>query len=154
MWVFGYGSLAALPGAEPATLAGHRRTWGVAMDNTVEIPGYKVYEDADGQRPAVCVAFLDVEPDGDATVAGARIEVDDAALAELDLRERSYERVAVDDDVWVYRGRAERRAIATQARAEGRLVVQREYYELVLSALGSVEPPGCPVVDLALRPLP
>ena len=51
MWVFGYGSLASLPGAQPAVLEGHERSWGVAMDNTVELPGYKVYEDADGTGP-------------------------------------------------------------------------------------------------------
>ncbi|HEX6388342.1 MAG TPA: gamma-glutamylcyclotransferase family protein [Solirubrobacteraceae bacterium] len=152
MWVFGYGSLAALPGAEPATLAGHRRTWGVAMDNRVEIPGYKVYEDAGGNRPAVCVAFLDVEPDEHASVSGARIEVDDGALADLDARERSYERVEVQPGVFVYRGRAERRAIAAAARRDGRLVVQRDYLELVRAALGAVEEPDCPVVDLIMRP--
>jgi hypothetical protein len=148
MWVFGYGALAALPGAEPATLAGHRRTWGVAMDNTVEVPGYKVYEDADGNRPAVCVAFLDVEPEESATVSGARIELDEDALAELDARERSYDRVEVDPGVFVYRGRAERRALAAAARRDGRLVVQREYLELVRAALGDVESPDCPVMDL------
>jgi hypothetical protein len=151
MWVFGYGSLAALPGARPATLADHRRKWGVAMDNTVELPGYKVYEDAHGNRPAVCVAFLDVEPDAAATVRGARIEVDAQGLANLDVRERSYERAEVQPGGFVYRGRPERRALAATARREGRLVVQREYYELVRAALGDVEEPDCPVVDLIRR---
>lgn len=162
MWVFGYGSLAALPGAQPATLAGYRRTWGVAMDNSVDLPGYKVYEDGDGSRPAVCVAFLDVEPDPVGEVAGAVIEVDVHALADLDVRERSYVRADVtglvdgggEGVVYVYHGRPERRAIARAARGDGRLVVQREYLELVTAALGAVEPPDCPVVDLAQRTLP
>jgi hypothetical protein len=154
MWVFGYGSLAALPGAEPAVLEDHRRSWGVAMDNTVELPGYKVYEDAGGNRPAVCVAFVDVAPAAGTSVSGARIEVDDDALAELDARERSYERVQVGADVWVYRGREEPRTRAARARQEGRLVVQREYYELVRAAIPDVEEPDVPVVDLVLKPTP
>jgi hypothetical protein len=156
MWVFGYGSLAALPGAERVTLDGYRRVWGVAMDNTVELPGYKVYEREDGTRPDVCVAFVDLTPDPGATVSGARIPVDDAALAELDARERSYHRVQVNSEPggWVYRGRGEARARAKRARLEGRLVVQREYYELVRAALGEVEDPGCPIVDLVLKPTP
>ncbi len=154
MWVFGYGSLAALPGAHPAVLEGHRRSWGVAMDNTVELPGYKVYEDANGNRPAVCVAFVDVAPAAGMSVRGARIEVDDEALADLDTRERSYERVQVGADVWVYRGREEPRARAVRARREGRLVVQREYYELVRAAIPEIEAPDVPVVDLVLKPTP
>jgi hypothetical protein len=62
-YVFGYGSLAAWAGRGEALaeLAGARRVWGVAMDNRVEIPGYKVYVDpADGSRPPVHVAFLDL----------------------------------------------------------------------------------------------
>jgi hypothetical protein len=151
MWVFGYGSLMALPGAEPGTLEGHRRTWGVAMDNTVELPGYKVYETANGIRPPVCVAFLDVQPDAGATVSGARVAVDAHALADLDLRERSYERIEVAPGGFVYRGRPQQRALAAAARREGRLVVQRDYLELVRAVLGDVEDPDCPVVDLVRR---
>jgi len=162
MWVFGYGSLAALPGAQRAVLAGHRRSWGVAMDNTVELPGYKVYEDADGSRPPVCVAFLDVQPDPHASVAGGCIEVDAQALADLDARERSYERADVtglvdgtgEGPVFVYRGRDEPRARAAAARHDRRLVVQREYLELVRAALGEVEAPDVPIVDLVLKPTP
>ncbi len=154
MWVFGYGSLAALPGAQAAVLEGHERSWSVAMDNTVELPGYKVYERTDGTRPDVCVAFLDVQPAAGARVNGVRIEVDAEALADLDRRERSYERFEIERGGFVYRGRAERRALAARASAEGRLVVQREYYELVRAALGEVEEPGCPIVDLVLKPTP
>ena len=66
MYVFGYGSLVALPDAVPARLRGYRRVWGVAMDNTVATPGYKVYENPEGARPAVAVAFLDLAEDPDA----------------------------------------------------------------------------------------
>ena len=42
--VFGYGSLVA-DGAQPCELRGFRRFWGVAMDNRVDLPGYKHFED-------------------------------------------------------------------------------------------------------------
>src|SRR3954463_5784770 len=94
--VFGYASLVAAPGAGLAVLRGHRRVWGVAMDNRVAVPGYKVYERPDGARPAVDVAFLDLEAAAGADgVNGALLAVDDAALARLDRRERQYRRVDV-----------------------------------------------------------
>src|ERR687894_1532691 len=40
-FVFGYGSLAAGFAGRRARLHGHRRVWGVAMDNRLDIPGYK-----------------------------------------------------------------------------------------------------------------
>ena len=94
-WVFGYASLVALPGARPATLRGHRRVWGVAMDNAVAVPGYKVYESPDGARPACAVAFLDLEPADGCDVEGALIAAGDEALAAFDARERQYRRVDV-----------------------------------------------------------
>lgn len=160
MFVFGYGSLAALPGAVPAVLRDHRRTWGVAMDNRVVIPGYKVYTDAAGVRPAVCVAFLDVEPAPGAVVRGACLEVDGEALTRLDARERSYARKDVSGlvdgprgPVFTYRGRPEPRRCAAASRANGTLVVQRAYLELVRGALGAVEDPGCPVLPLVRHDL-
>jgi hypothetical protein len=69
-YVFGYGSLAAAglaglnrtPRREGfvADLEGFERGWGVAMDNTRTVPGYKCYVDRTGSRPDVCVAFLDL----------------------------------------------------------------------------------------------
>src|SRR4051794_25328348 len=72
-YVFGYGSLAAdLPGSHAAVLRGRRRGWGVAMDNAVDVPGYKHYRlRRDGSRPRVFVAFLDLFDDP----AGATIGV-------------------------------------------------------------------------------
>ena len=68
--MFGYGSLTARPGLVVtrelkedgfvADLAGLRRTWGVAMDNRRDLPGYKYYTDAAGRRPQVFVAYLDL----------------------------------------------------------------------------------------------
>jgi gamma-glutamylcyclotransferase (GGCT)/AIG2-like uncharacterized protein YtfP len=173
MYVFGYASLVAAPDGVPACLRGHRRVWGVAMDNAVAIPGYKVYELPDGTRPAAAVAFLDLERAGDAVVDGALLEVDDAGLARLDARERQYERVDVsaqidgggvgDRPVWTYVGRAPGRARVAAGRAGGaEVVVQRAYVDLVeaaFAALGgqaleryraSTElPPPFPVLELA-----
>jgi len=92
--VFGYGSLVAGRGL-PARLSGWSRRWGVAMDNAVDLPGYKCYVDADGLRPSLCVAFLDVAEDGGGAVEGVCVPVDADALARLDARERNYAR----DDV-------------------------------------------------------
>ena len=61
-WVFAYGSLlpaghAMLPeGAVAADLHGWRRSWSVAMDNSVDLPDYKHYVGPDGHRPDLMVA--------------------------------------------------------------------------------------------------
>jgi hypothetical protein len=171
--VFGYGSLVGLPGAARATLRGHRRVWGVAMDNSVAVPGYKVYEAPEGARPPVAVAFLDLVADPACDVEGALLEVDAGALAALDARERQYERIvvtgAVDPappgggPVWTFVGRAAGRA---RVRDGGPVVVQRAYVDLVeaaFAALGddalaryraSTEPSPFPVVELARVDLP
>jgi cation transport regulator ChaC len=138
--IFGYGSLVASRGRR-ARLDGYRRVWGVAMDNTVDLPGYKRYLAPDGSRPALCVAFLDVVPDASAGVDGLCVAVDDDALARLDDRERNYERVdvtgRVDVDVdpparvWTYVGRADSRARFAAARDEGRCAIPRDYLAAV-----------------------
>lgn len=102
-WVFGYGSLAAAPGTaladggRVATLRGHRRRWGVAMDNERDLAGYKWYRlRATGERPRAFVAFLDVVP-GDGAVNGLCLPVDATTLRRLDERERNYDRVEVTE---------------------------------------------------------
>lgn len=176
-FVFGYGSLVALPGTRPAALHGWRRVWGVAMDNAVAVPGYKVYEDADGGRPACAVAFLDLEPSAGTVVDGALLEVDAEGLAALDARERQYERrdvtgaiapaVAGGARVWTYVGRAAGRArVAAGRTGAAPVVIQASYVALVeeaFAALGedaleryraSTEPPPFPVAALARVDLP
>jgi cation transport regulator ChaC len=177
--VFGYASLVALPGTRPATLRGHRRVWGVAMDNSVAIPGYKVYESPEGARPPCSVAFLDLAPDEDATVDGALLAVDEDALAALDARERQYRRVdvtrwvtvagelAADGPIWTFVGRGHGRARVAAGRAgDVAVIIQRAYVEHVeraFAALGeaaleryraSTEAPPFPVVELARVDLP
>jgi len=131
-FVFGYASLAADSRGMLARLPGHRRTWGVAMDNTEDIPGYKHYETPDGDRPAVRVCFLDLEPDPATTVNGVVVPVE--RPEELDARERNYVRrdvsaliEGVEGRVWAYFGSPEGRF----RRREGQAVVSRAYLEAV-----------------------
>ncbi len=149
-WLFAYGSLlpSGLPelpaGVVTCNLVGWRRSWGVAMDNSVDLPGYKHYRSAGGARPAVMVAFLDVTPAPDTQCNGIAVPVHTTELPGLDARERNYERIEVtgeldrdlDGCVWIYRGLAEARERARRGAAEGRLVVARSYRDGVLEAFG------------------
>jgi hypothetical protein len=172
LYVFGYGSLVALPGAAPARLRGFRRVWGVAMDNTVAVPGYKVYENPEGARPAVAVAFLDLAEDPAAVVDGVLIAAPDLAL--LDARERQYERIDVTSAIepppadggkaYTYVGRAASRArvrdgaLAVVIPRAYRDQVERAYAVLGPDALeryrATTEPPPFPVAELARVDLP
>jgi dephospho-CoA kinase len=157
--VFGYGSLVAddvAGGAALARLPGFRRTFGVAMDNREEVPGYKAYREPGGSRPAVYVAFLDLESDPRSTVNGTLRPVSDAELDALDRRERNYDRIEVTDRiepvdgaagdaperVFAYRGSTTGRERLEQGRAAGTAVIARAYLEHVrtgFAALGPVE---------------
>jgi gamma-glutamylcyclotransferase (GGCT)/AIG2-like uncharacterized protein YtfP len=174
--VFGYGSLVAGRGVR-ARLHGHRRVWGVAMDNSVDLPGYKRYLAPDGTRPDLCVAFLDVVQDDAATVDGLCVPVAAEQLARLDDRERNYDRVDVTAHVtadmplggrvWTYRGRADSRARFADARRAGRCVIARDYLAAVEAgvrgvlgdaawdAFGAAAPhDGLPVRDLRRVDIP
>lgn len=143
--VFAYGSLAVEPGARRAQLLGHRRAWGVGMDNRAAIPGYKCYARPGGDgRPAVVVAFLDIVQDDASVVDGALIDVDDAGLRALDARERNYRRVDVTAHllhapgvVWAYRGTSAGRARLRAGLDRGRAVVHASYLETVRSGLAA-----------------
>jgi hypothetical protein len=145
------------------------------MDNRVAVPGYKVYEEPDGSRPAVHVAFLDLEPAVDgADVNGALLPADAAVLAELGERERQYRPIDVTEHVadapgrvWAFVGaEAGRARVAEGRRGAAATVIQRAYVDLVeraFATLGpdelaryraSTEPPPFPVVELARVDLP
>lgn len=185
-FVFGYGSLAACPAPVPtralqehgfvADLAGLRRSWGVAMDNRQDLPAYKYYTDADGARPDVFVAYLDLvaAPDDPAArVNGLCLPVDDAALTQLDRRERNYERIDVSDRlaaggarVWAYSGMAAARDRLAEGRRSATAVIDTGYVRTVeagFAALGddelvavraSLAPGDLPVVELQRHELP
>jgi gamma-glutamyl AIG2-like cyclotransferase len=178
-YVFGYGSLAAslLDGGYVTELRGHRRRWGVAMDNRRDLPGYKWYRlAATGARPAVFVAFLDVAPaSGGEAVNGVCRPLLDGELASLDARERNYERVDVTalvsearGRVWAYVGSAAGRARLDAGISSGTAALSRAYrahVEAGFRALGageldafhaSTDPPpdGCAPLDLERLDLP
>jgi len=168
-YVFGYGSLLEPGTGTPCRLRGHRRRFGVAMDNRRTIPGYKYFLDAaTGERPAVCVAFLDVVADGAAAVEGVAFEVSASALEALDARERNYRRVEVSDrldadlggPVWAYTGVEASRERYECAVRDGTAVVSRAYLEGVragFAALGlgfDADPHGLPVIDLTRIDVP
>jgi hypothetical protein len=143
-YVFGYASLVLENNGVLETLPGHRRVWGVATDNVRLIPGYKMYLDrSDGSRPEVYVAFVDVEPDPSSSVTGLVRPVTEPELAQLDQRERNYDRVDVTEligsdfggPVWTYRGSTAGRARLRRGRAEGRAVVSQAYLEKVHAGL-------------------
>jgi hypothetical protein len=140
--VFGYGSLASdlLADVEVARLHGYRRVFGVAADNSEEIAGYKRYRLAgDSVYPNVYVAFLDIVEDSDTAVNGVLAPVDPGALADLDRRERNYDRIevtaAIDNPpagrVWAYRGSPDGRDRLRAGVAAGTAVVQRGYLDHV-----------------------
>lgn len=167
-FVFGYGSLAGGGAGQAARLDDHRRVWGVAMDNRVAIPGYKIYRQrADGSRPAVFVAFLDVVPEPGAAADGVLLAVDDAALRALDERERNYERVDVSaavtgaiGTVWTYRGTDAGRERLRRGVRDGSAVVDRAYLATVRAGFAQhgisddLDPVELPVVDLERVDLP
>jgi cation transport regulator ChaC len=187
-YVFGYGSLlerwdpgnglaAARVQAAPrlTELHDYRRTWNVAMDNTRTVPGYKYYVDAaTGERGDWFVSFLNVVPDLGSRVNGVLFAVTDDSLAELDERERNYDRVeisdrlspAVDGEAWVYTGTGAAVDRFEAGALTDRAVVPREYYRSVIDdfeAAGAnalerfielTDPPTCPVLDLERVDLP
>ncbi len=167
-FVFAYGSLAAdLRGSHPAQLAGRRRTWGVAMDNRFDVPGYKHYRlRADGSRPPVCVAFLDLlDDDPRATTTGVCVPVDNAQLPLIDHRERNYERIDVTESladggpggvVWAYVGTSTGRRRLQDARERGCAVISRDYLERTRAAFAALGPAALARFDdgAAARDLP
>jgi hypothetical protein len=182
-FVFGYGSLAIVsrlvpgrafaPSGFVTDLAGFERSWGVAMDNRRDLPGYKYYTDERGGRPEVYVTYLDIRERAGASVNGVCIPVDDDRLAELDARERNYERVDVSDRlgvdgmrIWTYIGSAGGRRRLAEGRERGRAVIDANYLGLVRGAfrlLGPAEYDACaasllpgelPVAELTRVDLP
>lgn len=181
--MFGYGSLVLelerlptrerLPHGYVGELPGHRRCWGVAMDNSVDLPGYKCYLAADGTRPPLWIAFLDLVPAAGSSVNGVVSPVTQEQLRLLDARERNYDRVDVTELIdgaagrtWAYVGSPAGRARRAQGERTGALAIQRAYLDAVrqgFAALGdaelaafeaSTEPVTLPLLDLRRVELP
>ena len=174
--IFGYGSLAhdLLADVTVTRLRGYRRRFGVAADNSQAIPGYKRYRAADGSFPGIFVAYLDLVEDPDTAVNGVLAPVDAAPLADLDRRERNYDRIdvtaAIDTPppgrVWAYIGSPDGRARLATGLAADTAVVQRAYLEHVEAGfrrlgtdeydhfLATSDLDGLPLLDLERIDLP
>lgn len=159
--MFGYGSLVAEhERGHVAILRGHRRIWGVAMDNSRDLSGYKSYRlRADGSRPRVFVAFLDVERDPAGAVTGLCIPVDERGLHDLDRRERNYRRIDVTaaiagprGRVWAYSGSDAGRARLRDGLARGRAAISRDYLDGVLAAIAAIAPDEVAAVERSPGP--
>ena len=166
-FVFGYGSLLQRGDGVPCRLAGHRRRWGVAMDNRRTLPGYKYFLDPGGARPEVFVAFLDVVAEAGSAVEGLAFPVAADVLAGLDARERNYRRVDVTayvdaglgGTVWAYQGLHEARERYAAGVRAGTAVASRAYLDGVRAGfaafgLGFDTEPEVPVRDLTLVRVP
>lgn len=173
-WVFAYGSLlpaghGVLPeGAIAVDLLGWRRSWSVAMDNSVDLPDYKHYVTPDGHRPDLMICYLDIDERPDAVVNGVALRVGADELPALDTRERNYERrdvagqlsVRLGGRVWAYVGRRAGRARARRGRRERRLAIASSYRERVVAGFDALRqrrrferltaPAGLPVAALSL----
>lgn len=156
-YIFGYGSLVDLErlrvflGRERlrdgdacyAALRGYRRAWNVAMDNRLDLPGYKYYVDAQtGQRPAGYVVFLNIYPAAESSIAGVLFGVTPAELQQVDQRERNYERVEIaahldctdcpaGGRVWVYQGLPEAQQRYQQGVRRGEAMISQQYAQQV-----------------------
>jgi hypothetical protein len=122
----------------------------------------------------VYVAFLDIVEDPVTDVNGVLAPVAVSTLADLDRRERNYDRVdvtaAIDSPppgrVWAYAGSPDGRARLRAGAASGAAVVQRAYLDRVLDGfrrlgvaeyerfLASSDVDGLPLVDLERVDLP
>jgi cation transport regulator ChaC len=174
-YVFGYGSLLRAgdgvqpPGTRPCRLRGYRRAWSVAMDNSLSVPGYKFYRDPrDASRPQVFVAFLNLVPAPGGSVNGVVFPVDSARLAELDRRERNYERCDVsrslsesfDGRVWTYIGSQAAEQRFRDGSERGCAVIDKRYLDGVREGFrlltdgsleefdASTDPHDCAVLEL------
>ena len=123
--VFAYGSLASLASAErtlgrpvqsagPARLAGWRRSWSQARDN---LRSEKTFALADGTTPSYCLG-LNVERRPGPGPNGALIEITEAELDRLAVREIRYDPVEVTDEIAAGDSPAFDRVVTFTAKAE------------------------------------
>jgi hypothetical protein len=90
--------------AVPARLPGWSRGWTLGRDN---IASEKTFARPNGTLPRFCLG-LNLDPAGEAPAPnGALIELSDAELARLDLREMRYRRVEVTDSIRIGAGDAD-----------------------------------------------
>jgi hypothetical protein len=150
--------------AATARLVGWRRRWSVARDNHASEKSFARADD--GSRPRFCLG-LNLEPGAEVAEApnGALIDVTEAELRRLDLREIRYRRVEVTDALAELPGAIDR-VFAYAARPDrfaptpppGAVIIATypRFVEAAFAALGdghlelyrrTTEPPPVPVVE-------
>jgi dephospho-CoA kinase len=189
-WIFGYGSLvspvslASTIGRNVtvgrdlhvAELAGYSRAWNYGSE---VLRGDWVDDDGRETIGGLVVSLGIIAADGDA-INGVVFEVDDDELADLDWRERAYDRVEVteritlidqsasvrlDDPIAVYVPRPAAIARYERHRDAGTAAIRRSYWDIVDAAFTELgphhaewyrrtPPPDVPVIYITLDPLP
>ncbi len=164
-YVFGYASLVALKdaGSLPGHLRGFRRRWGVAMNNWEGGEGVKHWLDrANGERPHIRVAYLDIYEHAGSAVNGLALPVDRERLRTLDARELNYERVdvtssfepEVDGRVFAYVGLDAARERCWHGVAAGDIFASSDYAASVRLAFERLGPRALAEFDRTTDPLP
>jgi len=187
-WIFGYGSLvspvslastigrsvAVGDGMHVASLSGYRRAWNYGSE---VLRGDWVGPDG-SETIGGLVVSLGIVADPHESINGVVFAVDPEELADLDWRERAYDRVDItdritlidtpvtlDDPIAVYVPRRVAIERYEQHRDAGTAGIRRSYWDLVEAAFADLgpehstwyrrtPPPDVPVVDITLDPLP
>ena len=186
--VFGYGSLMNLarlqqylgrdltPGLDYrfCSLKNFQRCWNVAMDNRVDLPGYKYYVDCNtGNRFDGFVTFINVRPQRNQRIMGILFAVGDRELANLDRRERNYQRINVTNNVdievqspiWTYIGLEQAEKRYQQGLKQSNGTISQAYWNSIHQAylslgkkafanyIRTTDCPEIPVRDLEMLPV-
>ena len=160
-FVFGYGSLVCIDSLRQflgrtlnpeldftyCGLKNFHRCWNVAMDNRVNIPGYKYYINKNtGDRLDGFVAFLNIRPQLGKTVTGILFRTSHADLEKLDNREYNYERVDITHKLdiqiqgraWVYIGLDKAEQCYQEGLSKYNASISQTYFDLVHNAYRSL----------------
>jgi cation transport regulator ChaC len=122
------------------TLRNYRRCWNVAMNNQIDLPGYKYYLDREtGKRPKGFVVSLNIYFSENAEITGILFGVNDEELQILDKRERNYRRIEVTNHinistsgkVWTYLGLEEAKKRYQEGLKQENAMISRSYFDLV-----------------------
>lgn len=169
MLIFGYGSLVNIKHLQAylgrplspdkdfwfCRLHNYRRCWTAAMDNRLNVPGYKYYvARQSGDRPTHTpaqrldgfVTFLNIRSCPETTITGIVFEVSSQELVRLDQRERNYRKVDVTnlidvpmpDKVYAYIGLAEAEQRYQRGLKSKNAMISQDYYDLVYGAYESL----------------
>ena len=189
MLIFGYGSLVHVEHLQRylgrdlvhsndfmfCQLKNFCRCWTAAMDNRINVPGYKYYvEKHTGHRPDGVVTFLNIRPCKGKNITGIIFNVSKEELIRLDQREQNYRKIdvtamidaPVSEKVYAYIGLNESERRYHEGLRRQNAMISQEYYDLVYGAYASLgkdalvdyvdttEQPQIPIVHLEKRQIP